>query len=117
MSSRFQLILVLVSIIIIAFAFVADSAAPVKKEETGADGKCADKATNCKKLIANCGDKLFESKLKEVCNKTCGHCAPGAKDCADVSKNCKKMKTDGFCDTKSNPINVQRMYCSKTCGV
>lgn len=110
MSFKFNLFFVFA----IAFVLVVDAVTPAKKDETS--GECKDIATNCKGLIANCGDKAFEAHLKKYCNKSCGYCPPG-KDCVDLSKNCKTMKDDRFCDSKSNPINIQRMYCAKTCGL
>jgi hypothetical protein len=81
-------------------------------------GKCVDKGKNCKDLHSHCTDKTFESSLKKNCALTCGYCAPAKDQCKDLAGGqCAQMKQKGLCGSSAHPINMQRMFCAKTCDL
>lgn len=82
----------------------------------GKGGKCADKGKNCKDLIGHCTDSTFEASLKKHCALTCGYCAPPQNQCKDVAGDqCTQMKQKGFCGSSAHSVEMQRMFCAKTC--
>jgi hypothetical protein len=91
------------------------------KDNGGKDNggsKCVDEAKNCKDLHSHCTDKPFDASLKKHCAMTCGHCAPPKDQCKDVAGGqCAQMKQKGFCGSSAHPVNMQRMYCAKTCDL